>query len=279
NLINLADHTIYHYRVISKDASGNIAASTDSTFITVVTIWSGILATGRATDWSAAGAVIPTDRTQCGTTIAAYSGSAGPINDAINNCGANQFVQLGAGTFTLSSGIALTRSNVTLRGMGANATRLIINGSNGGCGVGFLSFAIRVCTDEGNLSGQGGSPPPRHIANWTAGYAKGTNVITLSSTTGLEVNSTIILDQLDDNVSNGTTDGYPGPGDILQCAGSQPCSGDGGNSWARAGRVHAELHRVAAISGNNVTIDPPLHSPDYRSAMSPGAWWGNRSGS
>lgn len=243
--------------------------------------WSGILSPVRGTDWSQAGVVggIPDRTTRSGSVIAAYSGSAATINTALANCGANQYVELGSGTFTLSSGIIFSKSNCTLRGQGAGSTKLMINGSNSGCGIGFIKFAIRVCTDQGNLSGSGGSPAPRHTATWSAGYAKGTTVLTLSSTTGLEVGGTIILDQANDAVTNGVTDGYPGPGDILQCEGTQPCSGDGGNSWARSGRFHSELHLVQAVNGNNVTISPAIHSPDFRSSQSPGAWWGNRSGS
>src|SRR6185295_14426421 len=67
--------------------------------------WSGILDSSRATNWSSVGATILDRKTQCGSTIAAYNGSASTINSAISSCGANQFVQLGTGTFTLSSGI------------------------------------------------------------------------------------------------------------------------------------------------------------------------------
>src|SRR6266566_7105057 len=67
--------------------------------------WSGIISPQRATDWSGPGAIITNRTTQCGPTIAAYSGSAATINNAIANCPSGQYVQLGAGTFTLSSGI------------------------------------------------------------------------------------------------------------------------------------------------------------------------------
>jgi hypothetical protein len=78
-------------------------------------LWSGIIAPSRATDWTQAGVKgdIPSRTwTQCGATIAAYSGTAATINGAVNHtasgytgCGANTYVQLGAGTFNLSTGI------------------------------------------------------------------------------------------------------------------------------------------------------------------------------
>src|SRR5439155_4039121 len=89
--------------------------------------WSGVLDPTRATDWTHAGITggIPNGRTQCGSPIAAYSGTAAPINSAIASCGANQFVQLGSGTFNLSSGIGFAgKNNVTLRGNGPELTIL-----------------------------------------------------------------------------------------------------------------------------------------------------------
>lgn len=255
--------------------------------------WAGILAPNRATDWTTVGVKIlgqspgiPTNRTQCGSTIVAYTGTAATINNAIGGCGTNQFVLLGAGTFTLSTGIDINRSNVTLRGAGASSTRIVINGNSGGCGD-FRGKAVTICQALHYGTNAGGFAGPQHTANWTAGYAKGTTVVTLSSTTGLEVGSMIMLDQLDDTVTDGLTDGWPGAGDILNCQSGIPCAAEGGGTYNRVGRTHVETHQVTAINGLNVTIDPPIHSPDYRASpgctggggiCSPGAWWGNLSG-
>src|SRR5579862_1630568 len=100
--------------------------------------WSGIIDSSRAIDWSVAGVpggVPSATWTQCGSTIAPYGTSnayASPatINNAIAACGANHYVQLGAGNFYLNAGItwnvgALNPiSNVALRGMGADQTFL-----------------------------------------------------------------------------------------------------------------------------------------------------------
>jgi len=89
-------------------------------------LWSGIIDPSRAVNWANAGIPggIPSGSwTQCGSTIAAYSGSAAAINNAIAACRPGQFVNLGAGTFNLSSGIDFTHhSNVVVRGQGANST-------------------------------------------------------------------------------------------------------------------------------------------------------------
>src|SRR6266436_2237685 len=92
--------------------------------------WSGILDPSRAIDWTKAGVVggIPSATwTQCGSTIAAGA-SASTIQTAINNCAANHYVQLGAGNFTGLGGLNM-KSNVVLRGMGANQTFLAFTGT------------------------------------------------------------------------------------------------------------------------------------------------------
>ena len=207
--------------------------------------WSGILNQNRATDWSGAGVQngIPNRTTRCGSVISAYSGAATTINNAIANCSAGQYVELGAGTFTLSSAIVFSKSDVTLRGQGAGSTKLVINGATGGCGL-FYTSAILMCTGTGKHRHHQRRrlrvPIIRPIGR--PGLSGGTKAITLSSTTGLAVGSTLWLDQADDQSDSG---------DIYVCAGTNNCSNQGGNSFARTGRVQTEPQLVTAISGNN----------------------------
>ena len=237
--------------------------------------WSGILAPSRAIDWSNAGVSggIPTNRTQCGATIAPYSGAPTIINSALAACGANQYVQLGAGTFNLSSGVVIqAHNNVTLRGMGANKTFLVFSSANG-C----MGFIGDICVESGDLNWKGG---PSNLSNWTAGYSKNTTVITLSSVPNLKVGYPIVLDQLDDTTDNGG---------VLVCSSNVApliCSGQGdGGGAQRAGRGQVQIVTVkgcgsvtavgASCSGSNVnvTISPGLYMPNWSSAKSPQAWW------
>ena len=236
--------------------------------------WSGIIAGSRATDWSGAGVTggIPTTRTQCGSTISAYSGSASTINSALSACGANQYVQLGAGTFQLSSGIDFgNKSNITLRGMGANQTLLVFSSSGGCSGV---SSNVCARSADTNYNGQ-----PSNSANWTAGYAPHTTTITLSSTTNLHVGSQLILDQVSD-VSG--SQALQDTGAVFACS-AYTCTENGGSSgnqsgYQRSGGTNAvrdqqQIVNVTAINGNQVSISPGLYMPNWRSSQSPGAWW------
>ncbi len=224
----------------------------------------GIVAPTRAADWTTAGVKggIPSAHwTQCGSTIAAYSGTAATINKAIAACGNDQYVQLGAGTFTLSTGIRIAKSNIVLRGMGADQTFLVM-GSGATipyCGVGGKA-TMGICN---------GVYPP-NSANWTAGYSQGTTQITLDSTTGISVGTVITLDQSDD-----PSDGWPATGDIYVCqVASASCSTQGrGGNGADSGRAQTEFHEVTSINGSTITITPPIFSVNFRSSQSPGAYW------
>ena len=227
--------------------------------------WSGILSPSRAIDWSKAGVIggIPSASwSQCGSTIAAGA-SAATINAAIASCAANHYVLLGPGTFNLPPGLDFGgRSNVALRGSGANQTLLTFGGGNG-CHGGYGAWVnICIASTSGNWSGG-----PSNTANWTAGYAKGTTQITLSSVTNLKVGSPLILDQADDA---GDTGG------VFVCQSKSitpPCSLEGNSGATRSNRDQSQIVTVTAINGNTVTISPGLYMSNWSSAKSPGAWW------
>jgi len=228
--------------------------------------WSGIISPNRAVDWSNAGIPggIPPRTTICATLNP--GATASQISNAISSCPAGQAVFLNAGTYNLSTGITFNnKSNVTLRGAGANKTFLVFTGANSCHGT-----SADICLDSSDTNWRGG---PSNSANWTAGYAKGTTVITLSSTANLAVGKTITLDQLDD-----TSD----TGNIFVCENysstpAQSCSedgpGGGGSGGQRTNRAQQQLVTVTAISGSNVTISPGLAMPNWSSSKSPGAWW------
>ena len=243
--------------------------------------WSGIVASSRIIDFGNAGVTggIPTNRTQCGSTIAAYSGTPATINTAISSCGANQFVQLGSGTFNLSSGIVIeSHSNVTLRGMGANSTLIVFSGADGCQGL----FAD-VCVESSDVNWNGG---PSNLVNWSAGYTKGATSITLASVPNLVIGNPIILDQIDDATDNGSIficSIVSGPGPV-------GCSLQGGGGAQRTGRFQFQIVNVTGCNGSTavgtactgtnqaVTISPPLLMPNWNGCnagggCAPQAWW------
>lgn len=224
--------------------------------------WAGILDTSRAMDWSIAGAgTIPARATICQTLTS--SATAANINTAISNCTAGQTVLLSAGTYTIGSpGITFgSKSNVTLRGEGADQTILnFTSAGHGSCNG--LGSAVCAVSDGG-----WSADAPGTTANWTAGYAKGTTDITLSATTNLNVGDTLILDQLDDTSDDGT---------IYNCQTIGTCTSQGADV-GRAGRGQHQIVVVTAINGSVVSITPPLINPNWRSARTPQAWWSSSS--
>jgi hypothetical protein len=228
--------------------------------------WSGVLAPTRGVDWTQSGAgPIPNRTTICATLTA--SNSASDINNAIASCPAGQVVFLSAGTYHLSSGIIFNnKSNVTLRGAGADQTFLIMSGANSCGGVG-----ADICIFNGDTNYNGG---PDNTASWTAGYAKGTTQITLSSTANLKVGTQLILDQIDDASDTGNV--FVANSPAINCIGCNNPGRPGNNcSSGSSCRPQSQIVNVMAISGNNVTISPGLFMPNWRASQSPGAWWPN----
>src|SRR5206468_240434 len=221
--------------------------------------------------------------TQCGATLSPGVTMA-QITSAIAACGSNQYVQLAAGTFTLTSGTInfAAKSNVALRGMGPLSTILKISGS-GGC---FITAFICVA-GSGNYT-----PSPQRSTTWTAGYAKGTTTITLGNAAGIVAGQVLYLDQdndlldtgqvlvCDSTVNDASHVGCISAGnsvpDSRNCNGATtsvtglPVSGCTGQT---KGRTSLQIVSVVSVNGNNVTISPGLYLPNWRSSQNPGAWW------
>ena len=224
--------------------------------------WSGVLAPSRAIDWSTAGipgGIPSASWTQCGSTIAAYSGTAAAINTALANCPANHYVQLGAGTFTLSTGIAWTKSNVALRGMGANQT-IIAGSGNGACPGGYgYNAMVSICSTDGTGLSPGSS------FNWTAGYSQGSTSLSLSGTTGMTANQTlVVLDQCDDGYSGSScsTGSSTDTGAYYVCSDQYSSAGHGcgteiGTNAYRTRRSQIQLVVPSAVSSDRSPFHPP----------------------
>jgi hypothetical protein len=260
--------------------------------------WTGIIAASRATNWSTAGVVggIPTNYTQCVNTACATVTSAGAsatlaqINSALSGAPANTYVLLAAGSYSFASGIDFgNRSNVILRGAGADQTLLTFTGS-----VGCYGISADVCARSADLNYD---QSPTNTANWTAGYAQGATTITLSAVTNLKVGNPLILDQIDDLSGTQTLAGND-TGQVFICDaggtnGTDGCSENGsGNQeggYQRGGNTNSvrdqqQIVTVASCDGNstpghacssgtNITITPGLRMPNWRTGKSPGAWW------
>jgi len=256
--------------------------------------WTGVLSPSRAIDWSHAGIPggIPSGSwTQCGPTVAAYGTSSSPaspatIQTAINACGTKQYVQLGPGSFYLSGSFHIKgQANIEVRGMGANSTFIYFYGntdpvSGDNCG-GYYALVCIESADNNWVDGISNGP-----VNWTAGYSKGTTVITLASVPNLKIGNPIILDQLLDTTDTGTVfeqQATNGGNPFVAPGSPGPYSGQGG--VVRTGRGLTHVYTVtgcngstaigASCSGTNVavTIDPPIEDPNWNAGLSPQAWW------
>lgn len=252
--------------------------------ISVAQNWSGILDPSRAADWSTSGVVgdiQSSSWSNCTTaacnTLFGGSVSASTIQSALASAPGNSVVRIPAGHFSIGP-FNFTQSNVVLRGAGADQTILKCTGGQSGGGLGGTNNpCIHFMSGATGVGSFGGVT----TASWTSGFTQGSKVVTLSNTAGLVAGpigtgSLIVLDQVDDQ-----SDGWPATGDTWSCAfvGNSPniCSNQGGNNYGRSGRAQAQVVTVTGISGNQVTITPPVAYPNWRISQSPGAYWNNGS--
>lgn len=205
-------------------------------------LWSGFLSSVPSTTLPPpAGSAIPWDTgagipggipsafwTQSGSTITATgSDQTSQIQTALNGCGTNHYVLLAAGTFTINTNLAVT-SNCTLRGMGADQTFLSTHGTS----------IAPITLGSGGVSFAGPSI--------TGGATAGSTSITLSSASGISNATLLVISET--NGSWVTIAG--GEGNCTWCDG-----------WSTNGnRARGQIVEVKNVSGNNLTIDPPLYS-------------------
>ena len=202
---------------------------------------------------------------QCGSTITPSTGTAATINKQIAGCPPNTYVLLGPGTFNLPTGL-LMKSNVVLRGSGANSTFLVMTGANGCNG----SSAWLCFSQDPTWFGYA----YMNTATWSGGYAQSATSITLTGLSKpLSVGQYIYLDQADD-VSD--------PGTLFVCestTASPPCSLEGaagaGRKTGGVYRSQIQIVKITKIEGSSYTIDPGLYGIRWSASKSPAAWWPN----
>lgn len=243
-------------------------------------LWSGIVDPTRAIDWSTSAGVpggIPTDWPDCTSaacnTLFAGTVTTTQVNLAIAGAPNNTVVRVPAGTWTGLGRINFGRSNVILRGAGANQTKLVFSSTGSGCGGGVFSCTMQV-TNSGMWSGGpentttflgAGNPPS------SGTYTKGATQILVGSTAGMAVGRWLILDQLSDTADTGNIY-ICSDGPAADCS-SEGAGGGGGRGDARA---YLQFVRITNVGGGNVvTIDRPIYMPNWTSGRSPGIWWTN----
>ena len=256
--------------------------------------WSGLIPPTRATDWTQAGISggIPTTRTQCGATIPAYTGSSATINNALAHtatgytaCGPNTFIQLGSGTFSLTSGGSISFLQLRihklcqqLRGMGANQT--FIN-----CGTQITNFAGQGSCIGAISSDTTYTQSPGTVINITdSSFTQGQTVLHVSSTATSAIGKLVAIDQAED--------GYTGNGVPTGCSVDTgavfvtdqtyvPTGGchtpTGGisetaNNNNRPLRPQIQISRIVGVGTGTITISPGLLMPNWNTAQSPQAW-------
>jgi hypothetical protein len=280
--------------------------------------WSGIISPSRAVNWANAGVLggIPNRTTVCVTFwngSGAPSGSLGSNGDyyyetdgtiykkasgswstdgnalyldmqtAIQGCTANEVVYVTAGSYTLTHCVAWNDvQNVTLRGAGADQTKFFMSG-NDTCPEG-----LGAMFDLGTgVASYPGDTYHTDYANWTAGYSQGTTSLTLSTTSGLAVGDTMIIDQCDDGFIGGgsgnstcTTGSATDTGNVWTCEVQNVCSVSPGSGGGRTNRAQQQMVLVTACSpscpnsgSTTVTISPGLYMPNWRSGQNPMAFW------
>jgi hypothetical protein len=251
--------------------------------------WNGVLTYPRGADWTQSGfpgdAPRDTSWTQCGATIAAYTGNASTITTALAGCTANQYVLLGAGTFTLDGQILFpTTGNVVLRGSGANSTFLIHSGTSAaGCqGGGATAFICAISSDTTSFSS------PANKCTVTGSPVQGATTLTLANLSGncpASISTTtptlLFLDGCNTNYSGTNCGTVAGGGNIdngnwfvcsdIYSAGAG-CSADGPDAGSRAERDELEIHTATAVNGSVYTIFPPILAGNWSALSNLQVW-------
>lgn len=210
-----------------------------------------------AIDWSTAGVPIPTNRTQCGSSITSTgSDQTAALNSALSSCasshplsGAGGYVLLAAGTFVIHGTVTIP-SNVTLRGSGAQSTILSSTNTN--------NAPISMGSGGPNCAWSNGYCSYPHQTPVTAGYQVGSATLTVGSSSGISAGMYLMIDQVND-------------GAFVTNYGGQGTCGGRCDAWRTADgtRAQAQIVEVETVDreANTIQISPPLFNTYARSPV------------
>jgi hypothetical protein len=161
------------------------------------------------------------------------------IQTALQECPADQVVQLGPGTFKIyGEGLAITRSHVVLRGSGPDKTVLEKHGAD----MPVIIVGLRWFKYS--------SP-----VNLAADAPKGATTVTVVSNPGYTVGELVILDQLSDDTRS---DIVPPVRRVFW--GTRAPLGNPARGWfAEDNRPIGQVLEIASVKGNQVNFTTPLH--------------------
>jgi hypothetical protein len=216
----------------------SVADTTKSGSATVNVTSVPIIPADRMTTWNpglnAVGG-IPNRATICSTLSPSGGDDTAIIQSALDTCPANQVVKLNAGTFNVSgNGLAISRSNVVLRGSGPTATRITRTDT--------LGFPVII------IGNRWSADKIFQSVNLAANGTKGSNTITLASVPSppLTAGEIVLIDQVTNtNITVWSSRSPPG---------------DPSRGWfSRYDRPVAQIVEVASVNGAQVTLTTPLH--------------------
>ncbi|MFT3736867.1 MAG: glycosyl hydrolase family 28-related protein [Rhodocyclaceae bacterium] len=240
----------------ASGASSSAAASSSSSSVTSSSssssVGSDFMPTERRTVWNpglnAVGG-IPARNTIYQTLSPSGGDDTAAIQAALNACPAGQVVRLAAGTFKISGmGLEIARSNVTLRGAGSSATKLV-QADNASYPVIIVGTRWVKHTESRPL---------------TANGAKGSYSITVSSAASLKIGEIITLNQVSDDTRSDTV----APVRKVYWGKNTLSPTDDTRRWfCELNRPIGQTLEITAISGNQLTFNTPLHI-DFETALS-----------
>jgi len=161
------------------------------------------------------------------------------IQTALNECPADQVVQLGPGTFKIyGEGLAITRSHVVLRGSGPDQTVLEKHGAD----MPVIIVGLRWFKYS--------SP-----VNLAADAPKGATSVTVASNPGYSVGELVILNQLSDD---SRSDIVPPVRKVFW--GTRAPLGNPARGWfSEDNRPIGQVLEITAVNGNQLSFSTPLH--------------------